>query len=86
MDRERLDILTGTAGTLLSAAEVPPAGRERLTQLDTSSPVSDRPGGAMRPISLAPAWRLWPRGLGSHPRQGHPASWSADVQPLAPSP
>ncbi len=22
----------------------------------------------------------------SHPRQGHPASWSADVQPLAPSP
>ncbi len=35
MDRERLDILTGTAGTLLSAAEVPPAGRERLTQLDT---------------------------------------------------
>ncbi len=26
MDGERLDILTGAAGTLLSAAEVPPAG------------------------------------------------------------
>ena len=39
MDRERLDILTGTAGTLLSAAEVPPAGRERLTQLDTQLPM-----------------------------------------------
>src|SRR5208282_6326966 len=39
MDRERLDILTGTAGALLSAAEVPPAGRERLTQLDTQLPM-----------------------------------------------
>jgi hypothetical protein len=39
MDRERLDILTGTAGTLLSVAEVPPAGRERLTQLDTQLPM-----------------------------------------------
>jgi hypothetical protein len=37
MDRERLDILTGTAGTLLSAAEVPPAGRERL--FDTQLPM-----------------------------------------------
>jgi len=34
MDSERLDILT-SAGTLLSAAEVLPAGRERLTQIDT---------------------------------------------------
>jgi Protein of unknown function (DUF2721) len=39
MDRERLDILTGTAGTLLSAAEVPPAGRERLTQIDAQLPM-----------------------------------------------
>jgi hypothetical protein len=39
MDRERLDILTGAAGTLLSAAEVPPAGRERLTQIDTQLPM-----------------------------------------------
>ena len=35
MDRERLDILTATAWTLPSATEVPPAGRERLKQLDT---------------------------------------------------
>ncbi len=39
MDRERLDIFTGAAGSLLSAAEVPPAGRERLTQLDTQLPM-----------------------------------------------
>jgi membrane protein implicated in regulation of membrane protease activity len=39
MDRERLDILTGAAGTLLSAAEVPPAGRERLTQIDAQLPM-----------------------------------------------
>ena len=39
MDRERLDILTGTAGTLLPAAGVPPAGRERLTQIDTQLPM-----------------------------------------------
>src|ERR1700730_14104413 len=39
MDHERLDILTGAAGSLLSAAEVPPAGRERLTQLDTQLPM-----------------------------------------------
>jgi Protein of unknown function (DUF2721) len=39
MDRERLDILTGAAGALLSAAEVPPVGRERLTQLDTQLPM-----------------------------------------------
>jgi len=32
MDGERLDILTGASGTLLSAAEVPPAGREWLTR------------------------------------------------------
>ena len=39
MDRERLDILTGAAGTLLSAVEVPPAGRERLTQVDAQLPM-----------------------------------------------
>src|SRR5258708_8834543 len=39
MDRERLDIFTGAAGSLLSAAEVPPAGRERLTQIDTHLPM-----------------------------------------------
>ncbi len=39
MDRERLDILTGTAGTLLSAAVVPPAGRERLIQIDHQLPM-----------------------------------------------
>ncbi len=39
MDRERLDIFTGAAGTLLSAAEVPPAGRERLTQIDIQLPM-----------------------------------------------
>ncbi|HUI60194.1 MAG TPA: DUF2721 domain-containing protein [Steroidobacteraceae bacterium] len=39
MDGERLGILTGAAGTLLSAAEVAPAGRERLTQIDTQLPM-----------------------------------------------
>src|SRR5260370_30460077 len=39
MDRERLDIFTGAAGSLLSAAEVPPAGRERLTQIDAQLPM-----------------------------------------------
>lgn len=39
MDGERLGILTSAAGTLLSAAEVPPAGRERLTQIDTQLPM-----------------------------------------------
>jgi hypothetical protein len=39
MDGERLGILTGMAGALLSAAEVPPAGRERLTQIDTQLPM-----------------------------------------------
>lgn len=39
MDGEHLGILTGAAGTLLSAAEVPPAGRERLIQLDTQLPM-----------------------------------------------
>ena len=38
MDHERLEILTGAHGTLLSAAEVPPSGRERLTQIDTQLP------------------------------------------------
>ena len=38
MDHERLQILTGPGGTLLSAAEVPPSGRERLTQIDTQLP------------------------------------------------
>ena len=31
MDRERLETLTGAGGTLLSAADVPASGRERLT-------------------------------------------------------
>jgi hypothetical protein len=39
MDHERLEILTGAAGTLLPAAEVPPSGRERLTQIDTQLPM-----------------------------------------------
>jgi hypothetical protein len=38
MDHERLEILTRADGTLLSAAEVPPSGRERLTQIDTQLP------------------------------------------------
>ena len=38
MDHERLEILTGAEGTLLSAVEVPPSGRERLTQIDTQLP------------------------------------------------
>lgn len=38
MDHERLEILTGADGTLLSAAEVPPSGRERLTRIDTQPP------------------------------------------------
>jgi hypothetical protein len=38
MDHERLEILTGDGGMLLSAAEVPPSGRERLTQIDTQLP------------------------------------------------
>lgn len=39
MDHERLEILTGAAGALLAAAEVPPSGRERLTQIDTQVPM-----------------------------------------------
>jgi hypothetical protein len=39
MDHERLEILTGAAGALLSTAEVPPSGRERLTQIDTQLPM-----------------------------------------------
>jgi hypothetical protein len=38
MDHERLEILTGVEGTLLPAAEVLPAGQERLTQIDTQLP------------------------------------------------
>jgi hypothetical protein len=38
MDHERLEILTGDDGTLLSAAGVPPGSRERLTQIDTQLP------------------------------------------------
>ena len=38
MDHERLQILTRADGTLLSAAELPPSGRERLTQIDTQLP------------------------------------------------
>jgi len=39
MNRERLGILTGAGGTLLSAAEVPASGGERLTQIDTQLPM-----------------------------------------------
>jgi hypothetical protein len=39
VDHERLEILTGNAGVLLTAAEVPPSGRERLTQIDTQLPL-----------------------------------------------
>ena len=39
MNRERLGILTGAGGTLLSAADVPASGRERLTQIDTQLPM-----------------------------------------------
>jgi hypothetical protein len=39
MNRERLEILTGTAGTLLPVAGVPASGRERLTQIDTQLPM-----------------------------------------------
>jgi hypothetical protein len=39
MDRERLDILTGADGTLLSVANVAASGRERLTQIDMQLPM-----------------------------------------------
>ena len=39
MDRERLETLTGAGGTLLSAADVPASGRERLTQFDAQLPM-----------------------------------------------
>ena len=39
MNRERLGILTGARGALLSAGDVPPSGRERLTQIDTQLPM-----------------------------------------------
>jgi Protein of unknown function (DUF2721) len=39
MDRERLETVTGVGGTLLSAADVPASGRERLTQIDTQLPI-----------------------------------------------
>jgi hypothetical protein len=39
MNRERLEILTGTAGILLLVAEVPASGQERLTQIDTQLPM-----------------------------------------------
>ena len=38
MDHERLQILTRADGTLLSAAELPPSSRERLSQIDTQLP------------------------------------------------
>lgn len=38
MDHERLEILTRADGTLLSATEVAPSGRERLSQIDTQLP------------------------------------------------
>jgi hypothetical protein len=39
MDHERLEILTGTGRTLLTAAGVPPADRERLAQIDSQLPM-----------------------------------------------
>ena len=39
MDRERLETLTGAGGTLLSAADVPASGRERVTQIDAQLPM-----------------------------------------------
>jgi Protein of unknown function (DUF2721) len=39
MDHERLEIVTGAGGTLLSAADVPASGRERLTQIDAQLPM-----------------------------------------------
>jgi Protein of unknown function (DUF2721) len=39
MSHERLDILTGADGSLLSADRVPASGRERLTQIDTQLPL-----------------------------------------------
>ncbi|MGD0934743.1 MAG: DUF2721 domain-containing protein [Streptosporangiaceae bacterium] len=39
MDGERLETLTGAGGTLLSAADVPASGRERLTQIDAQLPM-----------------------------------------------
>jgi Protein of unknown function (DUF2721) len=39
MSHERLDILTGADGSLLSADQVPASGRERLAQIDTQLPL-----------------------------------------------
>jgi hypothetical protein len=39
MDHERLALLTAADGTLLSVAQVPPSGRERLTQIDVQLPM-----------------------------------------------
>jgi hypothetical protein len=39
MSHERLDILTGADGTLLSAAGVPASGQERLAQIDAQLPM-----------------------------------------------
>jgi Protein of unknown function (DUF2721) len=39
MNHERLDILTGADGSLLSADRVPASSRERLTQIDTQLPL-----------------------------------------------
>jgi len=39
MTRERREILTEPTGTVLSSANVPASGRERLTQIDTQLPM-----------------------------------------------
>ena len=39
MSHERLDILTAADGMLLSTAQVPASGRERLTQIDAQLPM-----------------------------------------------
>ena len=64
VDGERLGIYTGAAGTLLSAAEVPPAGRERLARIDTQLPMLLRRhrllhNAVLLIFSSMPGWPCW---------------------------
>ena len=54
-------ILTGAAGALLSAADVPPDGRERLTQIDTQLPCffAGSVCCTMPFFSSTPRWLCW---------------------------